>query len=341
MSITHPPPVTPWYEEQSSTPSHYFDASEYQHLSVKDIHNALNKSVIGQSEATKHAAMQMYLTLHNHRSVYAYVGHTASGKTFMFEQLTKMFPGVCYILDASGLTAEGIVGSKKWSTLLAPVRPHRQALIVLDEIDKSLAFHHVSSGEAINQTVMNEGLSILQGTMLDVVYNKVHTTLDTNRLSFALTGAFSNTAKDAADAASTSIGFGASFNKESAYEKPFDYDMLRTHGLTEEFCGRIQKIITLKSLDTSTYLTMLNDTSSGPIQKLENEFNIRFHLPNHLKEEIASEAFTSELGTRYVLSKLQSLIEESIYEDCDTDYVEHLVDDGFVDATGIEIPFEN
>ena len=62
-------------------------------------------------------------------------------------------------------------------------------------------------------------------------------------------------------AASTSIGFGASQSKESAYAKPFDYDTLREHGLTEEFCGRINKIITLNNLDewikTDAYITCL------------------------------------------------------------------------------------
>ena len=339
MSITHPSPVTHWYEENfASLP---YDTSEYLQLSVKEIHNKLNSVVIGQAEATKNAAMQMYLTLHNHRTVYAYVGHTASGKTFMFEQLSKLFPGFCYVIDASGLTSEGILGAKKWSSLLSPIRPHSPALVVLDEIDKSLATHIVSSGENINQTVMNEGLSILQGTMLDIYCDKkkLHT-LDTNRLSFALTGAFSNTAKKVAKAASTSIGFGASDTKEAPYEEPFDYDTLREHGLTEEFCGRINKIITLNNLDESTYLHMLNDESSGPIRKLENEYNIKFHLTSSLKEEIATEAFESQLGTRYVISQLQNLIEEAIYEDSDTDYVEKLKDDGFVDATYLETPFD-
>lgn len=339
MSITHPPPVTPWYESRYSSFS--TDKNQYAHLSVREIHEALNASVIGQTEATKQVAMQMYLTLHHHRSIYAYAGHTASGKTYMFEQLSKLFPGYCYVIDASGLTAEGIVGNKKWSNLLSPIQPHTQALVVLDEIDKSLASHIVSSGENIAATTMNEGLSILQGTMLEITCGKNNRyTLDTSKLSFALTGAFSNTAKDVAKAASTSIGFGASQTKESAYEKPFDYDTLREHGLTEEFCGRINKIITLNNLTASTYLQMLNDTSSGPILKLQNEFNIRFHLPDSLKEEIATEAFESQLGTRYVISQLQNLIEDSIYEDADTDYVERLKDDGFIDATYLETPFD-
>lgn len=327
------------YPNQHPPPVSMCDINIFE-LTPKDIHTALNATVIGQSEATKQAALQMYLTLHNHRTVYAYCGHTASGKTYIFEQLSKMFPNFCYVLDASGLTAEGIVGAKKWSTLFSSIKLHGNALVVLDEIDKSLAFHHVASGEAVNQTVMNEGLSILSGTIMDAYNGKNRYTLDTHRLSFALTGAFSETAKDVAKAASTSIGFGASQSKESAYAKPFDYDTLREHGLTEEFCGRINKIITLNNIDAFTYLQMLNDTSSGPIQKLESEYNIRFHLPNHLKEEIANEAVTSQLGTRFVLSKLQSLIEESIYEDTDTDFVERIEDDGFIDATYFDNPFE-
>ena len=65
-----------------------------------------------------------------------------------------------------------------------------------------------------------------------------------------------------------------------------------------------------------------------------------FYFPDSLKEEIATEAFESKLGTRYVISQLQNLIEESIYEDADTDYVEHLKDDGFIDATYLETPFD-
>lgn len=326
--IQHPPPVSSC------------DMLNIFELTPKEIHNALNSRVIGQTEATKQAALQMYLTLHNHRTVYAYCGHTASGKTYMFEELSKMFPNFCYVLDASGLTAEGIVGTKKWSTLFSSIKLHGNALVVLDEIDKSLAFHHVASGEAVNQTVMNEGLSILSGTIMDAYNGKNRYTLDTHRLSFALTGAFSETAKDIADESSSSIGFGAIQSKESAYSKPFDFDALRKHGLTEEFCGRINKIVTLNNIDASTYLQMLNDISSGPIQKLESEYNIKFHLPNSLKEEIANEAVTSQLGTRFVLSKLQSLIEESIYEDTDTDFVERIEDDGFIDATYFDNPFE-
>ena len=327
------------YPNQHPPPVSMCDTNIFE-LTPKDIHTALNATVIGQSEATKHAAMQMYLTLHNHRTVYAYCGHTASGKTYIFEQLSKMFPNFCYILDASGLTAEGIIGTKKWSSLFSGIKLHGNALVVLDEIDKSLAFHHVASGEAVNQTVMNEGLSILSGTIMNAYDGKNRYTLDTYRLSFALTGAFSETAKDVAKAASTSIGFGASQSKESAYAKHFDYDTLREHGLTEEFCGRINKIITLNNLDESVYLQMLNNTSEGPIQKLQDEYNIIFHLPKSLKEEIAVEAVTSQLGTRFVLSKLQSLIEESIYEDTDTDYIERIEDDGFIDATYFDNPFD-
>ena len=68
--------------------------------------------------------------------------------------------------------------------------------------------------------------------------------------------------------------------------------------------------------------------------------HIIFHLPKSLKEEIAAEAVNSQLGTRFVLSKLQSLIEESIYEDTDTDYIERIEDDGFIDATYLQTPFD-
>lgn len=194
--------VNPWAEE---------DEPE-QYDTPRAIYGYLDRLVWKQDAAKKAAAVIAYNAFQRGvKSNALFIGPSGCGKTHIWCCLQKIFPGRIVIEDVSNLTNDGWKGDKKWANLLqsAIFRNGHHNILVLDEADKML-MPKIGSGGNVSDSIQSEGLTMLEGTRVDVKINSVIHSIDTSKISFVLCGAFSSKAHDAAEKDSGSrIGFGA------------------------------------------------------------------------------------------------------------------------------------
>ena len=149
--------------------------------------------------------------------------------------------------------------------------------------------------------------------------------VDTRPISFLFTGAFAKSTETIAKKESgRSIGFGAVHEKLPSYNRELTIEDIHAAGCISELCGRIQKVINLNRLEEDHFRKMLDVKDSGPLFDLEKEFNIRIHLSEEKKDELAHDSYVSGLGVRRLKNQLRCHIDEAIWEDCQTHCVEIL-----------------
>lgn len=303
---------------------------DYRTLTPQEIKKELEKYVVGQSEACRQTAIMMYQHLQGHRFVGLLAGPTGSGKSFMTETLQRAFPDIVYLREISNVTNEGWTGIKKVSTLFKDVcNPHGYEgeiypLIVLDECDKMFAPKITSNGENVSESLQAEFLSVIHGSTVEYKDSEGRIRkVDTRPMSFLFAGAFEKRARAVAEQNSGSaFGFGAITKKTKSYERELTREDIQEAGCIAEMCGRIQKIICLNQLEADHFRRILDERTKGPVFELENEFKLRFHLSEAVKDEMAHEAYVSGLGIRGIKNQLRNYIDEAIWEDCHTKTVE-------------------
>ena len=314
----------PWYAPEYRGPVNRNQlVPDYLSLTPREIKAELEKSVIGQEEACRQMAIMMYQHLHGHRFVGLLAGPTGSGKSFLAENLEKLFPDVVYLRDVSNVTNEGWSGSKKVASLFRDVHnPYSYIgriypLIVLDECDKLFAPRINSGGENVSESIQSEFLSVIHGSDVEIKTEsgKIQT-INTRPMSFLFAGAFEKRARLIAEKESDSaFGFGAYTKNLQSYHRDLTMEDIAEAGCITELCGRIQKIVCLKEPEEGEFRRMLDIRGRGPVFELENEFNIRFELSEDKKDEMAHEAFESGLGIRGIKNRLRNYIDEAIWED--------------------------
>ena len=193
--------VNPWADDD--------DVEEPEQNTPREIYDYIDKHVWRQEEAKKAASVITYQCLRGIKSNAMFIGPSGCGKTHIWRCLQKLFPDRIEITDISNLTQDGWKGDKKWSSLLtAPIfRSGKHSILVLDEADKMLAPRY-SYNNNISLSIQAEGLTMLEGTRVDIKIDSVIHSIDTSKISFVLCGAFSNKAHDVAEKSSGSrIGF--------------------------------------------------------------------------------------------------------------------------------------
>ena len=320
----------PWYAPEYKDSGSKRPLVDYLTLTPQEIKRELEKHVVGQEEACRQVAIMMYQHLQGHRFVGMLAGPTGSGKSYMTEVLKRLFPDVVHLREISNITNDGWSGGKKVSSLFKNVNnPYYYKgkifpLIVLEECDKMIAPKISSGGENVSESLQAEFLSAIHGGYVEYKAEDGRVlTVDTGSMSFLFAGAFEKRARAVAEKASqSSFGFGAVDQKVQSYSQSLTMEDIREAGCISELCGRIQKLICLNKMEEGHFKQMLDIREKGPIFELENEFNIRFHLSEEKKFEMAHLAYESGLGIRGIKNQLRNYIDEAIWEDCNTRCVE-------------------
>ncbi len=169
-------PSYPWYDDHVKDLCRNHIDSRGEHgdksklyATPQEIYSYLDQHVWKQEEAKKAASIIAYNCLHGIKSNAMFVGPTASGKSYTWRCLKEIFWDRIEIVDGSNLTLDGWKGSTKWKYLLrSPIfRSGDNAILVIDEADKMLAPKY-SHEENISQSVQAEGLTLMEGTCVDV-----------------------------------------------------------------------------------------------------------------------------------------------------------------------------
>lgn len=336
-NATKPSPAYPWYDDRvrevrsgdpppwtplpDGTPTPWDDdPPQPVYDTPRKIYDYLRQRVWKQDEAKKAAAIMAYQCLHGIKSNSLYIGPTGCGKTHIWRCLRDIFPNMIYIVDGSDLTQDGWQGSKKWKDLLRfpAALSGDPALVVLDECDKMLMPKFTSHDENVAQAIQSEGLTILEGTTVDVKDGPATRTVDTSKISFALCGAFSTKAHDvAAEASRRSIGFGqaAATGTARPYGRPLDEQDLIDYGVMPEFLGRIQRIVNLEPMTAEDYYDMI-DGSGSVLRRIGQQYGADIHLSPERRRELAEMAYSTGLGVRGIEGRIRRLVDDALFDDC-------------------------
>ena len=171
-----------------------------------------------------------------------------------------------------------------------------------------------SYSENMSHSIQSEGLTLLEGSRVDVKIDSVIHSIDTSKISFVLCGAFSTKAHDIAEKSSR-IGFGAAPDPEQPYAKPLDEQDLIDFGVIPEFMSRIQRIVNLQPMTEANYYAML-DNSLGFLSRIEEQYKADIRLTPEKRRELAALAVQTGLGVRGMVNQIRRLVDDAIFDDC-------------------------
>lgn len=293
---------------------------EYEYDTPKKIYDYLNRQVWKQDEAKKAAAIIVYKCLHGIRDNAMFIGPTGCGKTHIWRCLKEVFPDKIELVDGSSITQDGWKGTTKWKDLLkfSAALQNKGAILVVDEADKMLA-PKFSNHENVSHSIQAEALKMMEGSIVQVESGDVAYRVDTSQISFVLCGAFSDKAHDKASrCCEKQIGFGSVVNAEvKPYENPLTEQDLIDFGVMPEFLGRIQRLVSLKPMTMEDYYEMISSAGSV-LRRIERHYNAEIRLSPERQQEIAAQAYHSGLGIRSMENRIRLLVDDALFERCDT-----------------------
>lgn len=285
----------------------------------KEIRDDITRSVIGQPEAVRAAALIMYHQLSGHRTNAVFAGPSGCGKSEIWRCLSKEYPGLVRVVDFSRFSADGWSGSLHLRDIFTGTDPaairRRGLVIVLDEADKILCERAVGAGGTDhNAMVQNSLLKMLDGDVIEfgAKDNQPALAIDCSRVSVVMLGAFERLLdRKVRDA--KHIGFGsATADAEAAgRHENISHDDLIHAGMRREIAGRVSKIVTLEPLSIDDYKAIL----TGPtLAGLQESTGCRISITDAAAGALAERAAASGLGVRWMRSEVLNAMDDAVFD---------------------------
>ena len=306
-----------------------------------ELHEHLNRYVIGQTNAKKTLSVAVYnhykriknttqVKLQKNNVLIA--GPTGTGKTLIAATLASYLDVPFVVTDATTITESGYAGDdsevlidKLLQAAEYDVEKAQLGIIYVDEIDKKakrndmVTLSRDVSGEGVQQSLLKlmEGVTITVPNKHGSQPEKVD--IDTTNILFIVGGAFIGLD----DIVKQRIGKGKiGFNEDQVktidnWEEHLQTPDLVKYGLIPEFVGRLPSVNVLHQLTKEELIRILTEPQDSIIDqikvlfsldKIEIEFNIK------ALEEIASIAIEQDLGARGLRKILDSALVETQYQ---------------------------
>lgn len=297
--------------------------ADEESVSPQKIYDWLTKHIYGQEKAVRAAAMILYNHRQGRKRNVLFIGQTGSGKTEIWRVCKQLYPNI-RIIDSTMITGEGWSGNFKINSIFENMsrQEAEEAIIVFDEFDKLCEPKIGSGGTNHSFTVQNELLKLIEGTTVRLK----NFSIDTSKISFVFCGSFEHLLERKTDKeAEQSIGFGANPEKKEAYRVYEDIlqasDLVKYAGMRQEIAGRIQQIVQLSPMTAEAYQEILKDDQMSPLHQLERQYGVKLCLDEDTERKLVQEAEETRMGVRYLRSRIQQMLDEQMFQDCDrTEY---------------------